>query len=83
MIAECQLLAGKRPLTGQNASNLCLFSHLKSIVDLDANVANCAFQLRMPEQQLYSAKIFRPAVDQRGFCTTHSVGSICGIVEAN
>ena len=57
------LLAGKRPLAGQNASNLCLFSHLKGIVDLDAKVANCAFQLRMPEQQLYSAKILRPAVD--------------------
>ena len=76
-------LAGKRPLAGRDASNLGLLCHLKSIVDLDAEIANCAFQLRMPEQQLYSPKILRPAVDQRGFCTAHSVGAICGIVEAN
>jgi len=43
-----------------------LFSHLKSIVDLDAKVANRAVQLGMPERQLYCPKILRPAVDQRG-----------------
>ena len=42
-------LAGKRPLAGRDASNLGLLCHLKSIVDLDAEIANCAFQLRMPE----------------------------------
>ncbi|MNY11045.1 hypothetical protein D3C86_1440520 [compost metagenome] len=46
------LLAGKRPLACQDASNLCLLSDLKSIVHLDSKVANCAFQLGMPEQQL-------------------------------
>lgn len=80
---ERPLLAGKRPLAGRDASNLGLLCHLKSIVDLDAEIANCAFQLRMPEQQLYGPKILRPAVDQRGFCTAHSVGAIRGIVEAN
>lgn len=62
--ADCHLrplLAGKRSLADRGALNLCLFSHLKSIVDLDAQIANCAFQLRMPEQQLYSPKILRPS----------------------
>lgn len=40
---EGSLLAGKRPLAGRDASNLRLFSHVKNIVDLDAQIANCAF----------------------------------------
>lgn len=59
------------------------FALPSSIVELDPQIANCAFQLRMPEQQLYRPKILRPAVGQRGSRTAHSVGSICGIVEAN
>lgn len=31
-----------------DASKLGLLCHLKSIVDLNAEIANCAFQLRMP-----------------------------------
>ena len=37
----------------------------------------------MSKQQLYGMKILRPSVDQRSFCAAHSVGAICGIVEAN
>jgi hypothetical protein len=51
---EGPLLAAKRPLAGQDASNLGLLGHLKRIVDLDAEVANRAFQLCMSEQQLKS-----------------------------
>lgn len=76
-------MADKRPLAGRDASNLDLLCHLKRIVDLDAEIANGAFQLRIPEQQLYRPKVLRPAVDQRGSSTAHSVGAICGIVEAN
>lgn len=72
-------LTGKRSLAGRGASNLGLLRHLKGIVDLDAKIANRAFQLRMPEQQLYRPKILRSAVDQRSFCAAHSVGTICGI----
>jgi len=71
-------MAGERSLAGRDASNLGLFRHLKSIVDLNTKIANCSFQLRIPEQQLYRSKVFRPAVDQIGFCTVHSVGAIWG-----
>jgi len=40
----------KRPLAGQDASNLGLLFHLKSIVDLDAEIASslwCAVMLRL------------------------------------
>lgn len=73
----------KRPLACRDASNLGLLCHLKRIDDFDVKVANCAFQLCMPEQQLYRPKILHSAVDQRGFRTAHGVGAICGIVEAN
>lgn len=38
------------------------------IVDLNAEIANRAFQLRMPEPQLHRQKVLRPPVDQWSFC---------------
>jgi hypothetical protein len=37
-------MTGKRPLAGRGASNLGLLRHLKSIVDLYAEIANRAFE---------------------------------------
>jgi hypothetical protein len=44
--------------------NFGLFRHLKSIVDLNAEIANRTFQLGMSEQQLYRPKVLRSPVDQ-------------------
>lgn len=57
-----RLLAGKQPLADRAASNLGLLRHFKSIVDLYAEIANRAFQLRMSQQQLYRSEIFRSSV---------------------
>lgn len=49
---EAQQWIGNRlraSASGRGASNFRLLRHLKSIVDLDAEIANSAFQLRMPE----------------------------------
>lgn len=40
--------------------NLGLLCHLKSIVNLDAAIANYAFQLHIPKQQLYRPRLLRP-----------------------
>lgn len=34
------------------SSNIYLFGEFQGIVDFDAKVADCAFKLAMPEQQL-------------------------------
>jgi hypothetical protein len=60
-------------------SNLGLLRHPEDIVDLNAEIANCAFQLRMSEQRLHRPKLFRPPVDQRSFCAAHRVGAVQNI----
>lgn len=54
-------------LTGQAALHLRLLRHFESVVDLDPRVADRAFQLGAPEQQLHGAKILRATVDQDHF----------------
>ena len=46
-------------------SHLGLLRDLKRVVDLDAQVPDRAFGLGVPEQQLHSSEVLRPAVDQR------------------
>src|SRR6202008_3216711 len=60
-----------------------LFGHLERVIDLDAEVSNGAFELRMAEEQLYSAQILRAAIDQRGFRASQCMGSIRGGVDAD
>jgi hypothetical protein len=46
------------------ALHLRLLRHFESVVDLDPKVADCAFQLGVPELQLDGSKILRATVDQ-------------------
>ena len=43
--------------------HLRLLGHLKGIVNLDAKVSDGAFQLGMPEQELYGSKVLRPSIE--------------------
>ena len=43
--------------------DLRLLHHFENVVDLDLKVADCAFQLGVPELQLDGSKILRGAVD--------------------
>ena len=45
-------------------SDLDLFSNGQRVINLKAKIANCAFDLRMTQQQLDSPQIARFAIDQ-------------------
>jgi hypothetical protein len=73
-------MAGKRPaaLGGLPAKllHLCLLSHLKRIVNLNAKVANSALEFRMPQKKLDSSQVLCPSVDECRFRPSHRVGAI-------
>jgi hypothetical protein len=46
-IAHCLKPAGKRSFAGGDRSHFRLLGHLKRVVDLNSEVANCAFDLRV------------------------------------
>lgn len=62
-------------------SNLRLLRHLKGIVDLDSEIANRAFQLRVSEQQLHRPKVLCPPVDQRSFCASLRAKRLASVYE--
>jgi hypothetical protein len=41
-----------------------LFRYCQSVIDLDAEISDRAFDLGVPEQELDSPKIARPSIDQ-------------------
>jgi hypothetical protein len=58
-------LAGYR-----HPSDIGLLRDFDGVVDLDAEVAHRAFDLRVTEQELHGSKVTRPPVDQHGFGTS-------------
>ena len=48
-------------------SDVDLFGHFQRIVDLDAQVADRAVEIRVTEQQLNRPQVLRATVDQRRF----------------
>ena len=60
-LAAWLLLAGKRPsnpavATGTTRLDLGLLGDLQGIVNLDAEIPDGTFELRVPEQQLHAIK---------------------------
>lgn len=53
-----------KPRSGLPQSDLGLLSHFQRVVNLDAEIANGAFELGVPEQQLDCAQILGAPVDQ-------------------
>lgn len=47
VLAERQILAGKRPLAGHDLSDFGLLRHLERVVYLNAEVTHCTFKFRM------------------------------------
>ena len=60
-------LPGPPPRSASGLLHFRLFGHLERVIDLDAEVSNGAFDLRMVEEQLYSAQILRAAIDHEAF----------------
>src|ERR1700683_1011596 len=62
--------------------HLRLLRHFESVVDLDPEVADRAFQLCVPEQQLNGPKILGAMVDQRRLGAPQRVRPLVSAVEA-
>ncbi len=52
------------------ASDVDLFRYGKSIIDLDAQVAHRALDLRVAKQKLDGPEIASPPIDQGSFCAS-------------
>src|SRR5438477_12902324 len=62
---------------------LGLLGNLESVVDLDAEIPNCAFEFRVPEQQLNGSEISGPPIDHRSFRTSHRMRAVCRCVQTD
>lgn len=69
------LMKGRACLLCPPCSDVDLFSDSQRIVDLDAEVSDGAFDLRMPQKQLDGAQVAGLLIDQRGFGATDRMRS--------
>lgn len=53
------------------------------VIKLNAEVANRAIKLSVPEQQLNGADIAGLAIDDRGFRSAHGMGAVRGLRQAD
>ena len=65
-----------RSLTSLGNLHLGLLGNLQRIVDLDAEIPNCAFEFRVPEQQLNSSEISSSLIDHRSFRTSQRMRAV-------
>ena len=72
-----------RLLTSLANLHLGLLGDLQRIVDFDAEIPNCAFEFRVPEQQLNSSEISGPPIDHRSFRTSHRMRPVCRCVQTD
>jgi hypothetical protein len=49
-------------------SDIDLFRYCQGVIDLYAEISDCAFDLGMPQQELDSPEIACPSIDQGRFC---------------
>jgi len=63
------------------SSQLNLLGNAERVVDLDPEVTNRAFELRMPEQQLNRSQVARLLVDLGGLRSPHRMRAVGGAVE--
>jgi hypothetical protein len=66
-----------------SASDIDLFRDRQGIIDLDFEVSDRAFDLRMAEKQLDSPQIAGPPVYQRGLGASEGMGAVVGWFEAD
>jgi len=63
------------------AASHAIASDVSLLCDLDAEIANCAFNPRMSKQELNSAQIAGTLVDQHRFRTSQRVSAELGRIE--
>jgi hypothetical protein len=70
------------PTGPRTCLHLRLLCHFESVINLDAEVANCTFQFGVPEQQLHGAEVLRATIDQGGFSAPECVRSVARPVQS-
>ena len=61
---------GRAGLLCPGSSDVDLLGDRESVVDLNTEISNCAFDLRMAKQELNGSQVARTAVYQRGLGST-------------
>ena len=62
--------------------DLGLLRHFESIIDLNAELPNRAFQLRMSKQELHSSQVFGAAINQGCLRSSHGVRPVACLVQS-
>ena len=87
MTPAIPLSAGKQtsitPLISSVPLNLCLLSHFKRVVDLDAKISDGTFQFGMPEQQLNCPEVLGSSIYQRCLGSPERMSAIIAGVQTN
>jgi hypothetical protein len=77
---QCPQTALRRPYRIQGRigakSEFDLLGYGKGVIDLDAEIADGAFELGVPEQQLHRSQVAGLSVNLRHLGAAHRVGSI-------
>jgi hypothetical protein len=60
-----------------------LLRQLQSVVYLDAEVTNRAFELGVAQEELYGAQVLCSSINQRRFGAAYGVGTVSGRIEPN
>ncbi len=63
--------------------HLCLLRQLQGVLYLDAKVANRALELHVAQQQLHSAQILGPPIDQRRLGAADGMCSVSGRIKTD
>ena len=71
-----------RTRTSFPGSDISPLGDLQGVLDVDAQIANGALQLRVPKQELNGPKVSRASVDQRSFGPAHRVRAVGARLEA-
>ena len=64
---------GRACLLCPGISDINLFRYCQGVIDLNAEIPDRAFDLRMAEQELDSPQVARPPIDQGSFCAAQGM----------
>ena len=79
----CQREAGRAGLLCPGSSDIDLLGDCENVVDLNPEIANRAFNLRVAERELNSAQVPRATVDQRSLGATERMCAKQPSIQAN
>src|SRR5215208_3546815 len=73
-LRDCLRLGRARPLC-PGISDVKLFRYRESIIHLNTEISDSAFDLRVAEQKLYRSQVNSAPVDQRCLCPSDRMGA--------